>query len=257
MFSQHYVKLPRSGCTVCYYRGGENNQVPLLFVHGAGGHGLFWEEQLEGLAERFFCLALDLPGHGHSEGRPADEIEVYRNYIREFKEALDLPPVALAGHSMGGAIAISFALSYPEQLKALILVSTGGKLRVASQLLETYRQGKKAPELVKHLYGKGASQELIEKGKEELLKVPPEVHYADFTACDNFNALEQLAQIEVPALVLCGEEDVMTPPKFSSRLAEVIPYARLEIFPGSGHMLMQEKPARVNKAIADFLAEIN
>ncbi len=255
--SKNFVHLPDSGFELCYYGRLENEKLPLVFLHGAGGHGLFWEDQLEGLGAQFCCLAPDLPGHGHSKGAAAAEIERYREHVREFKETLGLPPLVLGGHSMGGAIAISYALAYPGDLKALILISTGGKLRVAPNLLETYRQGKQAPELVKHLYGRGAKKELVEKGKAELLKVPAAVSYADFTACDTFNALDRLQEIKIPALVLCGEEDVMTPPKFSTHLAEAIPHAEAKIFPGGGHMLMQEKPNEVNHAIAVFLEKIN
>ncbi|HAP32053.1 MAG TPA: alpha/beta hydrolase, partial [Firmicutes bacterium] len=90
-------------------------------------------------------------------------------------------------------------------------------------------------------------------GEQYILQVPPEVWYADFTACNNFDILSDLLRINIPTLVLCGAEDRMTPLKYSRYLAENIAWAKLEIFDGAGHMLMLEKPDEVNMAVQNFL----
>lgn len=251
-----WVNLKKNGFKLNYFGKIEKGKLPLVFLHGAGGNGSLWQEQLKGLAEEFSPLAVDLPGHGASEGQAANRISIYRQCIKDFKDTLELPPYVLGGHSMGGAITIDYALNHPEDLRAIILVATGGKLRVLPQILEKYRQGIQQPELVRHLYGPDAPEELIKEGKEMLMSVPPAVSYADFTACDNFNVLNELERIKIPTLVLCGDQDVMTPPKYSQFLAEKMPGAALKIIPGGGHMLMLEKPRDVNKAIIEFLKKL-
>ncbi|RJX29278.1 MAG: alpha/beta hydrolase [Dethiobacter sp.] len=252
----NFVQLKKYGFKMCYYGNFVEEKLPLLFIHGSGGNGLLWKPQLTGLAEEFAPMAIDLPGHGNSEGDAADDISLYCDYIKDFMESINLPPFILAGHSLGGAIALSYALKYPADLKALILAATGGRLRVAPKFLNLYRAGKHESSLVKNLYGPDADKNMIKKGEEMVLTVPPGVFYADFSACNKFDVLNQLGQIKLPALVLCGEQDLMTPPKYSLFLAEKIPGAELQILPGSGHMPMLEKSEEVNKTITGFAKKI-
>jgi pimeloyl-ACP methyl ester carboxylesterase len=80
--------------------------------------------------------ALDLPGHGASPGPSASDISAYSELVRDFVDALELPWFLLAGHSMGGAIALDFALAYAYRLAAIMVVGSGARMRVAPQLLE-------------------------------------------------------------------------------------------------------------------------
>ena len=107
---------------------------PLVLVHGAGGNLMHWPGELRRLPGHT-VYALDLPGHGKSGGAGRAEIGAYAEVVRGFAEALGLVPFVLAGHSMGGAIALEFALRYPARLAGLILVGTGARLRVAPEIL--------------------------------------------------------------------------------------------------------------------------
>ena len=124
----HYaVAAPESGC-----------KNALLFVHGSGGSQAKWTNQLAGLGQNFLTLAVDLPGHGDSEGAPSREVQEYSDFVFDFIEQALGTKVILAGHSLGGAIAIDFALRFPDKLSGLILICTGAKLRVAPLILENY-----------------------------------------------------------------------------------------------------------------------
>ncbi|MDO9534179.1 MAG: alpha/beta hydrolase [Bacillota bacterium] len=253
---QGSTTLKKSGLTISYYGRPDLAKTPLLFIHGSGSNGLLWYYQLKDLAIRFSPVAVDLPGHGKSAGVPAEKISLYCDYIKEFTESLNFPSFVMIGHSLGGAIALSYLLQYPADLKGLILVSTGARLRVADRFMKTLRQGKLVPEMYKYLYGPEADQGLVEKGKEIISAVSPGVFLADFTACNDFDVMEQLWNILVPTLVLCGDQDLMTPPKYSRFLAGNIPEADLEIIPGSGHLPMLEKSMEVNKGILNFLEKL-
>lgn len=246
------VLLKKSGFQMHYYGELVKGKTPLLLVHGSGGSGILWLWQLQGLSREFSPLAVDLPGHRFSGGQPATRINLYVEYLQDFAVSLNLPPFVLAGHSLGGAITIAYALQYPEHLQAIILLSTGGILRAAPQLLEIFRQ-KNYSEMNKYFYGPEAEQELVEKGEKMLRSVPPEIFFADLAACYHFDALNQLEQIRLPTLIICGEEDLVTPPALSRFMAQQIRGAELFFLAGCGHMPMLEKPAAVTEKIRSFV----
>lgn len=115
-------------------RGSLASRPPLVLVHGAGGDHLHWPPQLRRLAETE-VYALDLPGHSRSTGAGRSTIAAYAQVIKAFGDTLALPPFVLAGHSMGGAIALAFALEYGVDLAGLVLVGTGARLRVNPAVL--------------------------------------------------------------------------------------------------------------------------
>ena len=232
------------------------HQPVLLFCHGAGGSHRHWLYQVEGLKDSATPLALDLPGHGASGGEAAGNIASYREFVRRFAAALKLNNFILAGHSMGGAIALDYALEYGSSLKGLILAGSGARLRVTPPLLNAFMSGRVPPEIVDFAYGPAAAEELLEKARQEAAAVPPQTYLADFTACNNFDCMERLEEIALPVLLLCGSSDGMTPLKYSHYLAERLPQAELVEVEGAGHMVMIEAPQKVNAAIASFLQKI-
>jgi pimeloyl-ACP methyl ester carboxylesterase len=250
---QGKTTLKKSGLTISYYGKLHLAKTPLLFIHGSGSDGLIWYYQLKGLSDHFSPVAVDLPGHGNSAGEPSVKISLYCDCIKEFTESLDFPPFVIIGHSLGGAIALSYSLQHPDDLKGLILVSTGARLRVAERFLETLGRGKHVPEMYKYLYGPEADKELVEKGKEIISAISPGVFHADLTACNDFDVMEQIQNIRVPTLVLCGDQDLMTPPKYSRFLAGKISGAQMEIIQGCGHLPMLEKSMEVNQGILSFM----
>ncbi len=243
------------GVSIFYDSGeGEAGQgQKIVLVYGAGGNSSRWRHQVKALAGGYSPFALDLPGHGLSGGQPCDQVFLYREWVKQFVDSLGLKKFVLAGHSMGGAIALDFALTYQAYLAGLILVSTGAKLRVDPARLESYRNGEFRAEWARMSYSPAASSLLVEKGVAEALAVDPAVRYADFLACDRFDVISRLGEIVTPALVVCGLDDVATPVKFSQHLAENIAGAELVLLPGTAHMAMLEQPQAVNEAMLNFL----
>jgi pimeloyl-ACP methyl ester carboxylesterase len=227
---------------------------PLVLVHGAGGNLMHWPGELRRLPDRT-VYALDLPGHGKSSGVGRAEIVAYAEVVRGFAEALELLPFVLVGHSMGGAIALEFALRYPTRLAGLILVGTGAKLRVAPEILTGILDDftGTAVLLAQRAHGEHVDPNLLCLYVRRLREISPEIIRDDFAACDAFDRRADVSRIAPPTLILCGDADRMTPVKYSQYLHDQITGSRLVVVPGAGHMVMLEQPAAVAEAVDRFL----
>jgi pimeloyl-ACP methyl ester carboxylesterase len=233
-----------------------NDRVPrqaVVFVHGSGGSHQGWQKQLAGLGKDFLTMAVDLPGHGLSGGKPCDSIEAYREFMFSFAERIFGFPFFLAGHSMGGAVALDFALNYPELLAGVILIGTGSRLKVLPAFLETLGEGTLPAGFESSLYREGTPEVYLKAARADLERAGAAVLYADLTACNNFDISGRLGEIKTPALVITGEKDVMTPVKYGRYLRDNLIKASLEVVEDAGHMPMQEQADRVNALIGDFM----
>lgn len=244
------------GLRLHYHEGGTAAGRPAVFVHGAGGNGGHWLAQLRELPPGWRGLALDLPGHGDSEGAGCRTIAEYRDVVRAFlRGAVGTEPAALVGHSMGGAITQAVALAEPQFLCAIVLVGTGARLRVHPDILETIRRDHAgAARLVAGwAFGPAASEALRAEGIADFLRCPATVSEGDFQACDAFDVMAEVGRIRVPALIVCGEQDALTPPKYARYLREHIGGSRLALVLEAGHYVMRERPAAVTRALTEFL----
>lgn len=230
----------------------------VVFVHGAGGAQEQWRFQLRNLGSRRNTLAVDLRGHGESQGDGSRTIEDYRDFVRDLLDALGITRTVLAGHSMGGGIVQSFALTYPDRLAALVLVGTGARLRVHPDIFASVRRGdmEEAGRLISRwAYSQAALPATLAQGAEAFAKNKASILEGDFLACDAFDVMQEISAIQVPTLVICGEDDRLTPMKYAQFLQQGIPRARLATVPGAGHMVMLEKPMELNRILTAFLEE--
>ena len=237
-------------------RDGTGKQI--LFIHGAGGSTLLWHFQKEYLSKSMEVILVDLPGHGKSPGEGCMSVEEYRDGLHSLIDAEGIRQLFIAGHSLGGAIALSFALAYPEKLSGLVLLGTGAKLKVFPEILQGILENKKETvnRIIEFAFSKKASSALLRSGLKEMMKAGKKVIYGDFCSCRNFSAMESLQAISVPTLILCGKDDFLTPPKYSEFLNRGIKNSRLVLIEDAGHMLMLEKPAETNRAIEDFVTGV-
>jgi len=227
----------------------------IVFLHGAGGSHHTWRDQWAGLKGGTRLVIPDLPGHAESLGSPKETVEAYADWLADFVKEADLEKFILAGHSMGGAIALQAAISGIRGLEALILAGTGAKLKVSPVILDGIglRFREFAPELVDWMMARSTDHLLREDLTRDVLSTRPSTFAADFRACDAFDVRERLGAISVPTLVIVGDDDRLTPLRYAEFLAMNIRGAVLKIIHDAGHVAMLEKPTEVNNVIASFV----
>lgn len=244
--------------------------MKLIFVHGSGGTGVVWKHQTEFFRD---ADAVNLPGH-LSEGEARASVEEYTAWLHDYVVSRGYERPVLAGHSLGGAIVLQYALDYPEDVAGLVLIGTGAKLRVAPHVLQAIEKGIDSPELWLREFVESQLRAVIdvvfetvarEAGVEKSLrvqilsdmaKVGAWVQLNDFVCCDRFNVMDRLHEIKTPTLILAGSIDMLTPPKYGAYLAEHIEGAKMVVIEGGTHLFFAEKPEQTNRAISHFMKSL-
>lgn len=247
---------------VGYLAGDEGlveGRPTLVMIHGAGGRAQIWQNQIRLLDETINVFALDLPGHGNTEGNSRSHISGYAQWLADILKRIFDYPIFLLGHSMGGAIVQEVAITSPHMLEGIILVSTGARLKVAPMFLDGLLNNFEEilETLIHYAYSSSTDKSIIEEGLRMMKAPGSKVVYNDFLACDRFDRRQALSQIHLPCLVLCGSEDKLTPPKLSETLKEGIEGSVLNVVPHAGHTVMIERYQEINEAVKEFVLGIH
>ncbi|MDW8844344.1 alpha/beta fold hydrolase [Erwinia sp. MMLR14_017] len=240
----------------------------LIFVSGLGGTAAYWKPQLEVFSKHFTVITYDQRGSGttdHPEG-PCS-IEMLVDDLQALIEALELERPLLVGHSTGGAIGQHLAARDPALLAGMVLYASWAKsdkhfnwcFRMRRALLigsplEEYVHGS-ALFLYPPDHVRANAEALSPALLASVASFPQrEVILSRIDAIMDHDATAVLAAIQTPTLVLCAQDDILTPPYQSRLLAEAIPEARLEIVPRGGHSFSETETALFNQITFDFLA---
>jgi pimeloyl-ACP methyl ester carboxylesterase len=241
------------------HEGGSPQRPPLVLIHGAGGDHLSWPPEVRRLPN-YRVITLDLPGHGKTIGPGCQFIEDYARGVAKFLDIAGFSRAVLVGQAMGGAIALTMALDYPDRVAGIGLISTGASLPIPSLVIENAANQSTLLLAIKGLlemsFGSRTPPALSEICLKRLAEIRQPLLLGDLVACDRFNLTDRLGTIRCPALVVCGTEDKLTPIHFSELLSSQIPGAALQTVEGAGHMLIVEQPDRLAKLISVFLATI-
>ena len=224
-----------------------------VFIHGAGCCSDIFSAQRAAFPD---SLAVDLTGHG---GRPghAESIEAFADVVAGDLDRLNVNDAVLCGHSMGGAVALELGLRRLPRVKALVLLASGARLRVAPALLAELTVGfeKAVAGLVGHFFA-APTAPLAERATAMFLATGFRQTLADFRACDAFDRTDRLGELALPVLALTGAQDILTPPKYARLIAERVPGAEVKLVEGAGHFAMIERPDETNYALRAFLRRI-
>jgi pimeloyl-ACP methyl ester carboxylesterase len=260
-----------NGATVFAHTGGkpfDPAQPVLMLIHGAGTDHTFW-----GLQTRFFShhgysvFAVDLPGHGRSDGSALETIDALGDWVWQVLDAVGAKQATLAGHSMGSIIALVAGAKRPKDTNALVLVGTAEKIAVHEDLLAAGESNDpRAFDMItdwgfgkpSHLGGHQAPGLWMQGSGLALLRSgTPGVLGTDLACCNAYEgAVEAAKKITCPVLLLLGAGDRMTPPRMTKALTEVLPEVETEILPATGHMIMVERPNETIDAIDSFLQRV-
>ncbi len=221
----------------------QNAPRTLVLLHGYGGRALQWEHQLRFFADEYRVIAPDMRGHGHSDAPPSgytmDELQ------RDLETVLARLNVSerfvLAGHSFGGAVAVSYAVAHPERVERLILVGTPSDFRLHPAIQSLFRVPTPLLEWVNRTIAHDlhAPAYVLKRLYRNTLAIWP--------------GRELLPQVKVPALVVIGQRDITFPKASQHAVAELIPGAEKLTVPVSAHLVQLERPDAVNRAIQRFL----
>jgi pimeloyl-ACP methyl ester carboxylesterase len=238
----------------------------VVFIHGAANDHSVWA-----LQSRYFAyhgwntLAVDLPGHGKSEGRAFDRIGDIADWVARMLDAAGTVTASLVGHSMGSLAALETAARHPTRVAKLALVATAVPMPVSEPLLNASKAndhvayeminvfshspaaqigGNRVP----GMWMMGSAMRLMERSGSGVL-------HADFSACNAYgDGLEAAAQVQCPALLILGKRDQMAPMKVAGGMTSKLRDVKVVALDGAGHSLMAEKPDDVLDSLVAFLA---
>ncbi len=227
--------------------------MTLLFVHGSGGSAESFQYQLAAFPD---SLAVTLPGHPDGDLLPS--IAACADWLHAEITRLGLANVILAGHSLGGGIALRYALDHPGQLSGLVLLGSGARLKVHPRYLEPLEAAVADPT---RWNAAGGGFERIDPALAAVLnrrriENGPRAMLIDMRACNDFDVMAEVGSITLPTLALVGSEDVMTPPKYATFLGSSMPNCRVEVIEGASHYGFAEQPDAFNAAIKRFVSSL-
>jgi len=237
---------------------------PIVFLHGVGSDKNVWAPQLGHFGRSRRALAFDYPGYGESAFAEDATRDDYATAILGAMDALGVAKAHVCGLSLGGVVAIAMHAAAPERCASMIIadsfaVHPDGQAiydrSVAASQSMTMRELAEARSGV--LLGSAATSELRAEVIEAMAAIDPAAYRLGAAAVWLADQRERAASIEVPTLILVGEEDGITPPALSEELARLIPHARLQRISRAGHLANAEQPEAFNSAIESFLSELD
>ena len=241
------------------YNLNKEKKPTLLLIHGAGMDGTVWQMQTRYLANKGInVLAIDLPGHGLSEGPSLKSISKMSHWVIELLDLLNINSVIIAGHSMGSLISLETAKNDKNRVKSIILLGSASlmpvhpdlinaaenNLSIAANLITDWSLGK-----TQHIGNNPSPGSWMIGGSIQLIMNSSKGVLADdLIACNTYKEASNLAKsIEQEVLIISGKEDKMTPVKKAKELSAIFKNCNMIVIHNAGHMMMMEDPTKVTQ----------
>jgi pimeloyl-ACP methyl ester carboxylesterase len=236
----------------------DSAKLHVIFIHGSGGDRRDWESQIQNLGGLAGMIALELPGHGNSEGPGFNAVNAYGEWVDAFVRTLELTRVIIVGCSLGSAVAQWLTIfKTPTYIKGLVLTGAGGRLRVHPAFLDGLKnQSEKTLALLSDsCLSDNPDKEFRSFIQEKFRNSSSDLIRNDLLACNDFDVLDSLNKISVPTGIIVGAEDKMTPVKYSEFLHQKIADSLLYVISSAGHLVAMEKPEEFNSAMRDYMTK--
>lgn len=271
-----FMELP-GGATAHYRDQGNPEGMPLVLVHGSNASLHTWEPWARELGEDYRIITVDMPGHGLT-GEVPDGDYTRAGMVRfldQVMNELGLTRFALGGNSMGGGISLAYALEHPEKVSHLVLVSSGGFPPAPGRDAPLAFRLASTP-ILREIMPYMSSRSMVEEGlrnvivddalvTEEMIDRYSKMNrykgnrramvqrFADYGRLTE-TLPDRLGEIEVPVLIIWGEQDFLIPVEIAYRFHEGLPNSTLVIYEEAGHIAMEEVPGESAGEVRAFLA---
>lgn len=260
-----FVKI--SECVHHYVDEGDKTKPAIVFSNSLGSDLRMWDPLVSLLANDYRLIRYDTRGHGLTEAPsgPYSAADLAGD-IAGLLDARQVRSAVICGLSVGGVIAQQFALDYPARARALILCDTGARIgTVASwqERIDLVKQ-KGLAALVDVSMTRWFTEGFRESQADQVrgyanmvARTNPEGYIGVCCALRDADLIQSSASIRQPTLVLCGDQDIATPPEMARQLAGIIPNARLSLIPNAAHISVVEQPEFMAVEISNFLREVH
>ena len=232
----------------------------LLLIHGTGCDSRVFRGLSAELSTDHDVVALDLPGHGNSDGSGFRGVADYAAYCVGLVSALGWEDCVVGGHSLGGGVAIAMALYNPELIKGLMIIDSGARLRVSPEVIKMARliaEGKLKDKGTPRIgFSNKTSSDIVSAVREITMDADPNVTLKDWIADDTCDFMARVGKLDLPTLAVCGREDELTPLKYHEYLSQQMPNCSLRIIDDAGHWSFVEKPREFLEAVRPFLKQL-
>jgi len=237
----------------------DKNKSTIVFLHGSGLSHIVWSLAEQYLSnQNYNVLALDLPGHGNSEGESLKSIEEISDWLEKVFNQLDISELIIVGHSQGCLEAIEYFFKYPKKIKSIIFVGGSYKMPVNQDLIDLAEAGDDQAVKLMMKWGYENSKKFIGGNPvEKIINSPKDIREilaVDLIACNKYkNGSEALKAINCPTLFIFGELDKMVNVEKGRKFASLVPNSKTQVIKDCGHMIMFEKAFEMREKISEFL----
>ena len=269
-----------SGAEAHIRENGDRNKPALLMLHGSNASLHTWDKMIGELQDDFRIISIDLPGHGLTGITPQDDYSIMgmARFTREVVEAFELEDVTLVGNSMGGEVALRYALMFPREVKALVLISSAG-IEPDENESSVGAFALAGTDLGRAMMRYFTPKFLVENTLRDVVADPDNVitdematRYWDllrmagsrdatikrFSERESEPSIEPILRaINPPTLLIWGSQDRLVKPKYGIKMNTQIVGSLLKLYPQAGHLAHEEIPEKTAADLREFLAMLN